>query len=202
MPAIRLLLFSDLHSDQDTAADLVRRARAVDAVVCAGDLCNAHQRLGRIVDVLKAIDRPTVLVAGNNETTSELREACADVSHFDVLHGEGVDLLGVPFWGVGGGIPTTPFGAWSYDFAEDQAEPLLAGCPDGAVLVTHSPPFGMLDVGSSGKNLGSTAIRAVIERRRPRLVVCGHIHASGGKTATLGTTTVINAGPGGIVWEG
>lgn len=199
---MKLLLFSDLHADLAAAADLVRLAHAVDAVVCAGDLCNAHQRLGRVVEVLKTIDKPTVLVAGNNEATAELREACADAPHFRVLHGDGATLLGVPFWGVGGGIPVTPFGAWSYDLAEDQAEPLLAGCPAGGILVTHSSPFGVLDVASNGKHLGSTAVRDVIDRRRPRLVVCGHIHASGGKTAMCGGTTVVNAGPAGVIWEG
>jgi Icc-related predicted phosphoesterase len=199
---MRLLLFSDLHADLTAAADLVRRSRVVDAVVCAGDLCNAHQRLAQVLEVLKVIDKPTVLVAGNNETPSELREACADVPQFDVLHGNGVTILGVPFWGVGGGIPVTPFGAWSYDLAEDQAEPLLAGCPAGGVLVTHSPPFGVLDVASNEKHLGSVAIRNAIERCRPRLAVCGHIHACGGKRLSFGDTTVVNAGPGGLEWEG
>jgi Icc-related predicted phosphoesterase len=199
---MKLLLFSDLHSDLAAAADLVRQTHAVDAVVCAGDLCNAHLRLDRIIEVLKAIDRPTVLVAGNNETTAELRESCADLPHFRVLHGDGTTLLGVPVWGVGGGIPVTPFGAWSYDLAEDQAEPLLAGCPSGGILVTHSPPFGVLDVASNGKHLGSVSIRSTIERCRPRLAVCGHVHASGGRTAKLNDTTVINAGPAGVIWEG
>jgi Icc-related predicted phosphoesterase len=199
---MKLLVFSDLHSDLSAATQLVHQANAVDAVVCAGDLCNAHQRLEQIVSVLAAFDRPTVLVAGNNETTSELRDACAEWPHFHVLHGSGVELLGMPFWGVGGGIPVTPFGAWSYDFAEDQAEPLLTGCPIGSILVTHSPPFGVLDVSGSGKNLGSTTVRLTIERCHPRLAVCGHIHASGGKRAMLGTTTVINAGPAGLIWEG
>ena len=36
---------------------------------------------------------------------------------------------------------------------------------------------------------------------RPALVVCGHIHASGGQTAHIGATPVINAGPDGIKWE-
>jgi uncharacterized protein len=199
---MKLLAVSDLHSDLAAATSLVERSRAVDVVVIAGDLCNLHQHLERVVEALKGITVPTVLVAGNNETTAELRDACADLPHFHILHGSGMEIGGVKLWGVGGGIPVTPFGAWSYDFAEDQAETLLAGCPLGGVLVTHSPPFGVLDVASNGKHLGSTAVRAAIDRCRPRLVVCGHIHASGGKRATIGDTTVINAGPTGLTWEG
>jgi len=69
------------------------------------------------------------------------------------------------------------------------------------VLVTHSPPKGCLDVASEGKSLGSTAIRATIESTKPRLVVCGHIHASGGQSAKLGDTPVVNAGPKGMEWS-
>ena len=36
---------------------------------------------------------------------------------------------------------------------------------------------------------------------KPSLEVCGHIHASGGKQAKMGATTVINAGPGGLIFE-
>lgn len=198
---MKLLLFSDVHSDLPAAADIVRRSRAVDVVVCAGDLCNAHRKLGRVVDALKAIDRPTVLVAGNNETTKELAEACEGWPSAVVLHGTGAEVLGVPFFGVGGGIPVTPFGSWSYDFNETEAEKLLADCPAGGVLVTHSPPAGVLDLAGSGTSLGSTAIRAAMDRRRPKLLVCGHIHGSGGKSEQAGDTLVVNAGPVGVVVE-
>jgi Icc-related predicted phosphoesterase len=66
------------------------------------------------------------------------------------------------------------------------------------MLVSHSPPKGAVDVTGSGQSLGSTSVRdAVI----PRLVVCGHIHASAGKRAQIGNTIIINAGPGGLLLE-
>lgn len=198
---MKLLLFSDVHSDLPATRDLVRRAAAVDIVVCAGDLCNAHQKLNRVVEILKAIDKPTVLVAGNNETTDELAQACAGWPSAVVLHGTGVEVLGVPFFGVGGGIPVTPFGDWSYDFSEPEAEKLFTDCPTGGVLVTHSPPFGILDVSSSGRSLGSPAIRAAMDRCRPQLLVCGHIHASCGQQEQVGGTLVVNAGPDGVIVE-
>jgi Icc-related predicted phosphoesterase len=146
-----------------------------------------------MIEILSRISVPVIVVAGNNETTSELRDACTDLPNWHVLHGNSVVVADTTFWGVGGGIPVTPFGAWSYDFAEDQAVPLLAGCPQRGVLVTHSPPHGALDLSSSGSHLGSLAIRSTIERVRPKLAVCGHIHASGGRQAQLGDNVVINA---------
>ncbi len=194
---MRLLLASDLHRDHHAAQALVERSSDVDAVVLAGDLCNAHKGLAEILAVLCSITRPTVVVPGNAETDLELREMCAGWSAAHVLHGDGVRIGGVPFFGLGGGVPVTPFGDWSFDLTEQEASAKLAECPEGAVLVTHSPPKGHCDTDSLGSSLGSTAIMACIERAEPRLVVCGHIHSAWGERSIVGPTTVINAGPRG-----
>ncbi len=156
--------------------------------------------LDATIDVLSAIQTPTVIVPGNSETADELRAACADWPSAHVLHGNGIELQSISFFGIGGGIPITPFGAWSVDFTEAEAASLLADCPDGAVLVSHSPPQGVVDRDSRGQHLGSTAIRRAIEERTPRLTVCGHIHGSWGEHATLNGTPVVNAGPAGFRW--
>jgi Icc-related predicted phosphoesterase len=198
---VRLLLFSDLHRDVDAARLLVAQAARADVLVGAGDFAQMRRGLADCLDVLLAVDRPLVLVAGNNETTDALRAACTDRPRVHVLHGDAVDVDGTTFFGLGGGIPVTPFGNWSYDFSDEEAEDLLAPCPPGAVLVSHSPPWGVLDRSSVGAKLGSRAVRAAIERTRPRLVVCGHIHASSGRSELLGEVPVVNAGPHGILWD-
>mgnify|MGYP006281428495 CR=1 FL=1 len=194
----RLLLFSDVHGDRDACRRLVDRAAEADVVVGAGDFCVMRRNLQAPIDTLSAIETPTVLVPGNAETEDELRAACADWPAAHVLHGDGCTLGDLPFFGVGGGIPITPFGPWSYDFSEAEAEELLADCPDGAVLVSHSPPKGVVDRDSDGQSLGSTTVRAVVEDTRPRLTVCGHIHGSWGEEGTLASTPVVNAGPDGL----
>jgi len=196
----RLLLFSDLHTDVAAARRLVERAREADVVIGAGDFGSVRRHTRACIEVLRAIDRPAVLVAGNNESTDELRAACTDWPGAHVLHGTAVTIGGVVFFGIGGGIPVTPFGSWSYDFTEAQAEALLALCPPQAILVSHSPPYGAADRSSRGQNLGSRAVREAVLRLEPRLVVCGHIHESGGRQDALGATPVVNAGPAGIDW--
>ena len=197
---MRLLLFSDLHTDLAAAASIVERAADFDAVVGAGDLAVKRHGLAGIIEILAAIETPTVLVPGNGESAEELSDACDGWPAAQVLHGTGVDIGGVPFFGLGGGVPVTPFGAWSYDFTEDEARTLLAPCPEGAVLVSHSPPLGHADTTASGRHVGSTAVLETIERTRPRLVVCGHIHDSWGVRSRAGHTPVVNAGPKGIEW--
>lgn len=198
---MKLLLFSDLHADVDAACRLLRLAASADVLVGAGDFGNVHADVGLCLDVLRESGKPTVLVPGNNETFEELVAACRGWSQARVLHGTAVVVGGVTFFGLGGGVPVTPFGSWSYDFTEEQAEELLASCPSGCVLVTHSPPKGAADRNGRGASLGSEAVRACAEAKRLALVVCGHIHASGSTVAAIDAVPVVNAGPGGVAWE-
>ncbi|MEZ6241603.1 MAG: metallophosphoesterase family protein [Phycisphaerales bacterium] len=195
---MRLLLFSDVHRDLAACAELVSAARGVDVVIGAGDFASQHRGLEETIDALAMIETPTLLVPGNNETEEALRDTCAMWAAARVLHGEPCEISGMPFYGVGGGIPTTPW-SWSFDLDEHAARAMLVGCPEGAILVTHSPPQGVCDKDSSGKHLGSVAIADTIEARRPPLVVCGHIHESWGRDERLGVSRVINAGPRGVV---
>ena len=145
--------------------------------------------------------QPAILVPGNNEWPDELLAACKAWKSAHFLHGQGSEIDGVSFFGLGGGVPVTPFGDWSFDLSEEQAAKLLEVCPDHAVLVSHSPPKGLVDRSSSGQSLGSTAVRDLILQKKPLLVVSGHVHASAGKSATLNGTPIVNAGPAGMIWE-
>ena len=194
---MRLLAFSDIHRDLRQAQALAERAREVDVVVAAGDFASVHRGLEPLIDMLVVIETPTVLVPGNNETDEALREACRGWKAAHVLHGEGAEIDGVPFFGLGGGVPVTPWG-WSFDLTEDEAAERLAACPEGGVLVVHSPPKGHVD---GNRHLGSEAILRAIEEKQPRLVVCGHIHEAAGEEATIGRSRVLNAGPEGRIVE-
>lgn len=198
---MKLLLFSDIHADLEAARQIVSESREVDVVIGAGDFATMSRGLQRCIDVLSQIDRPAILVPGNNEWPDELLAACKDWKNAHVLHGQDTQIDGVSFFGLGGGVPVTPFGSWSFDLSEEQAAKLLEGCPDHAVLVSHSPPKGLVDRSSSGQSLGSTAVRDLIVQKKPLLVVSGHIHASAGKSVTFNETPVVNAGPEGMIWE-
>lgn len=198
---MRLLCFSDLHRDREAAARLVEMSSEADVVIGAGDFAVRRQGLKDTLDVLSHIAIPSILVPGNGESVEELADAALKWKSAHVLHGTGCECHGVPFWGVGGGIPVTPFGDWSYDFDEKHAAELLEGCDQGGVLVVHSPPIDTVDHDSSGKIRGSRSIRSLVESRRPRLVVCGHIHSDWEKQFQLGETLILNAGPRGVLLD-
>ena len=195
-PAVRLLAFSDLHCDLAGARRLVEMSAGADVVVGVGDFASVHTGLEPTIEALAAIATPTLVVPGNNETEDALRSACAGWPAATVLHGEGAEIDGVAFFGLGAGVPITPWD-WSFDLSEADAAAMLEPCPEGAVLIVHSPPLGHCDVSGDGRHLGSEAILHAIEAKRPPLALCGHIHESWGEEARIGPTRVLNLGPRG-----
>ena len=194
---MKLLAFSDLHRDLGQAAELVEMSAAADVVVGAGDFASVHEGLGETIDALAAIETPTVLVPGNNETADALRAAAGSTwPAATVLHGEGTAIQGVEFFGLGAGIPVTPW-EWSFDLDDEAATAMLASCPEGAVLVLHSPPRGHCDASADGTHFGSPALLAAIEEKQPRLAVFGHIHEAWGCASEVGGTPLRNLGPSG-----
>ena len=200
---MKVLCFSDLHCDRASARSIVDQSKDADLVVGAGDFANQHRGLADTLDILCEITQPSFLVPGNGETLEELLEASANWESATVLHGSGLTVemgsTSLPVFGVGGGIPVTPFGAWSYDFDEESAIDLLSDCPASGLLIVHSPPIETVDHDSSDRVRGSQSIRECVERCQPKLVVCGHIHSDWGKQVRLGESLVVNAGPQGVM---
>lgn len=196
---MRILAFSDLHRDLDQANRLTGMSADADVVVGAGDFASIHEGLTETVDALAGIATPTVLVPGNNERLDDLREAAEGWDAATVLHGDSTEIGGQTFFGLGAGIPTTPW-SWSYDLDEEGAAAALADLTPDAFLVLHSPPKNHCD--SAGDlHLGSVSIRDAIERVQPKTAVCGHIHEAWGQRSKIGETEVVNLGPAGTWFD-
>ncbi|MYM57271.1 metallophosphoesterase family protein [Thalassovita mangrovi] len=196
---MKVLGFSDLHLARRAAAGLVTASAEADLVIGAGDFCNMRQGLDQAMELLSGITAPMVLVPGNAESAEELRAAAPVNAH--VLHGNGGEVDGLKLFGLGGGVPVTPFGSWSFDLTEDEAAAMLQLCESTDILITHSPPKGVADRTSQGQSVGSTAIHAAIERIQPKLALCGHIHDSWGVRGFIGAAEVVNLGPQGTWFE-
>ncbi len=190
---MKILAFSDLHLSRPRAAAIVAASGVADLVIGAGDFCVMREGLARAMEMLAGIACPVVAVPGNAESAAELTAAAPP--HWHVLHGQGVEIGRLRLFGLGYAVPLTPFGDWSCDLTEAQAEDMLARCAEADVLVSHSPPLGIADRTSQGLSVGSRAIRAAIARLQPALALCGHIHDSWGEEGRIGRTRVVNLGP-------
>jgi Icc-related predicted phosphoesterase len=191
---MRVLAFSDLHLSRRHARALVEASSEADLVIGAGDFCHVREGLDEAMSLLEGVAAPMVVVPGNSETAEELRAAVLPGT--TVLHGEGVEVEGLRLFGLGGGIPVTPCGDWSFDLTVDEAAAMLDRCTGTDLLITHSPPKGIADVTSRGVSVGSTAIRDAIARLQPALAVCGHVHDFWGQEGRIGDSRVVNLGPG------
>ncbi|WP_282169842.1 metallophosphoesterase family protein [Ruegeria atlantica] len=190
---MKILAFSDLHMARNRAADVVAASDEADLVIGAGDYCNMRQGLDDAMAMLSGINAPLVLVPGNAESAGELAEAAPEGVH--VLHGTGMTVDGLRLFGLGYGVPVTPFGEWSCDLTDPEAAELLDRCEGADILIAHSPPKGHGDLTSTGDAVGSVAVRDAIERLQPQFALCGHIHDSWGYRGAIGVTQIANLGP-------
>ncbi len=190
---MKVLAFSDLHMARNRAAELVAASAEADLVIGAGDYCNMRQGLDAAMQMLSGIAAPLVLIPGNAESAEELGDAAREGVH--VLHGSGMTVDGLRLFGLGYGVPPTPFGDWSCDLTEGAAAEMLDRCDAVDILLVHSPPKGSGDQTSQGLSVGSTAVRDAIERLQPGFSIFGHVHESWGYRGTLGQTHLANLGP-------
>jgi len=191
---MRIACISDLHGSL-RGAEKLAEAGAELLLVC-GDITNfggraeAERLLQRLMEAV-----PKLLAVHGNCDTQGVLEALEDLGVS--LHGRGVRLGDVGFFGAGGSS-RTPFGTPSELGEESIAELLergyrmLSGCRS-LVLVSHTPPRGVADLTLSGVSAGSEAVRRFVERAEPEFVVCGHIHEAKG-CYTLGRSRVVNSG--------
>lgn len=93
----------------------------------------------------------------------------------------------------------TPWQPWFYDWAFNAYEPQLdmkwEHIPENIdIILVHGPPYGYGDkTGDPAQpGVGSKALLKHVERVKPKLVVCGHIHSGYGMYRLNEYTDVVN----------
>jgi uncharacterized protein len=196
---LRLLLLSDIHGRVPAIRRILSEARplGVDAVIASGDLTDfgSLANAAEILNELSVLGAPIFFVPGNCDTPLLGREEV--LSGSVNLHGRCGAIGDFALIGVGGSTPT-PFDTL-FELSEESTKRALDKAYTSVrqrrfAVVSHVPPLDTsVDVTLSGDHAGSNAVREFIERTRPLLVVCGHIHEAKGSDI-LGDTVIINPG--------
>lgn len=186
---IDVLLLADLHGEygkMDPFLDL-----NPEAIFIAGDITNMGPAESAS-DALSRIDVPTFAVPGNCDP----RDTIDFLEHSDCvcLHGAHINLGKISIVGLGGSNPT-PFNT-PFELTDKQIDDLLHMVLKKReralhnVLLSHAPPFGLLD--KAGENhVGSQSIRRHLTEFD--LVCCAHIHEQKG-IVTQDGVKVVNPG--------
>ena len=192
---MRIVACSDPHGRLDVARALVAASRSADVAVCAGDLGDRGRGAPAMLAALAEAACPLVVVSGNHDRMDELAALAERWLAVQEVHGARVALGGAGFVGLGGAVALAEPSANSEWVHERDAAALLAPHRACDVLVSHTPPAGAADVHFDGACGGSVAVREALERLRPALCLCGHVHGSHGVRTRLGATLVHNLGP-------
>lgn len=108
------------------------------------------------------------------------------------LEDSGVEIEGINFYGS---PVQLPFYNWAFNRPEETLVKHWEAIPDNTdVLITHSPPYSIMDVSIyDGKHCGSPSLyKEIMERIKPKINCFGHIHNDYG-IKVIENTTFINA---------
>ncbi len=182
MAELKIVFISDTHG-QHAAVRLPNG----DVLIHAGDFMTHGDRLSEIASFNHWLSmqphRHKIVIAGNHDLLFESDPllARAQLTAATYLENSAVEIEGLRFWGS----PQQPrFLDWAFNVDRGPAIrrywDMIPGETD--ILITHGPPFGILDtITPSGEHLGCEELTVAVQRVRPQLHVFGHIHGGHGK---------------------
>jgi Icc-related predicted phosphoesterase len=178
---MKIVCISDTHSLHNRMeipdGDLLIHAGDVSSRGGMTEIADFNEWLGTLPHPHK------VIIAGNHDFGFERypKEAKALITNAKYLNDSGITIEGLKIWG-------SPIQPWFYDWAfnrqrgKDIRKHWDMIPPDTDILITHGPPFGILDDTDRGEKVGCEDLIDIIQTRvRPRLHVFGHIHEAYGQ---------------------
>jgi uncharacterized protein len=188
---------ADIHGRLPDSNGLSEIMASADVILLVGDLTNfgGEAEADSVISAILRQSGKVFAVSGNCDFDGVDAYLSRKVIN---LHGSAAVFNDIGFIGLGGSL-ITPFGTPN-EFTESELEQVLNesfhDIPENIplVFVSHQPPIQTAcDRISSGKHVGSYAVRKFIETHQPLICFTGHIHESAGMDK-IGKTHIINPG--------
>jgi len=196
---MKFLTFVDVHEDKKAIKDIVKRASKEDIefLICAGDLSWFGKGLRFVLKQLNAIGKKVYLIPGNHEDDELFAKVLGDYPNCINFNQKAVRIGEYLFLGYGGG---------GFSLEDPEFRKVARGWyskynGEKIILVLHGPPHGNKTDLIDKNHVGNIDFRKFIERIKPKLVVCGHLHETAGVQDKIGNIKVINPGWDGLVIE-
>jgi Icc-related predicted phosphoesterase len=194
MAKVRIICISDTHGQH---SDL--RVPDGDILIHAGDFMTYGKAFREAIDfnawLGRLPHRHKIVIAGNHDWLFETHPIPARdlITNGIYLEDSGVELDGLKFWGS---PVQPPFNNWAFNVERgDAIRQHWDKIPMGTdVLVTHGPPFGILDQSRPmTPHLGCEELAKIVEKIAPRLHLFGHIHGGHGCVRGANGSEFVNA---------
>lgn len=163
-----------------------------DILVLAGDI-SRRLKPQAMLSRLDRLGLPVLLIRGNSDSR-RLTRLLPSYPRLRSVHLSMTRIDGVEIVGVGGTLPL-PFHSRLGIREADTVTRLSRMLQANSVLLVHPPPYGIRDRVLGRFHAGSRAVKRLVERCSPALVICGHIHEQSGVEKS-GETVVVNCAMG------
>jgi len=174
---MKLYAAADIHGSQYRLNIILENIEkfSPDLVIICGDITQFGP--GEVAkNFLNQIKVDTLAIFGNIDTP-DVDQAITDSKAYNI-NLKRVVKNSISFVGLGGSL-TNQLSKIVIE-NKDFKKPLEESIDKNTVLVTHVPPFKTQDKVFFGHHSGSKDLRRIVEKYKPRLVLCGHIHEDPG----------------------
>jgi Icc-related predicted phosphoesterase len=199
---MKIVCMSDSHNQHESVS-----VPEADVFIHSGD-STSRGTLREITSFLNWVEllphKHKIIIAGNHDFGFEdnghmYKQMCKE-KNITYLEDSGITIDGVNFWGS----PVQPvFFDWAFNRSINDNQKLKSRKPlikphwdmipvDTDILITHGPPYEILDRTKEGANVGCPVLREALKEKNVKAHIFGHIHEARGIFVTP-KTAYINA---------
>ena len=210
---MKIFATSDIHGSKALINLLIHEIidkEQIDALIIAGDIAPKNfdasysfseikliqkEKVEEICKLLRNVNIPVLMLIGNDDHITD-EEWDNILRNYGILNLnmasypiKGLKITGFQYvlptpWNTNNELPEEDLGV--------RLKSMEKQIDNKTILVTHAPPFGVLDKLINGQHVGSSSIYKLVEDKQPLFHIFGHIHEAFGQDK-IGNTVCCNA---------